>query len=302
MAERLHIHLICDINDASLHDAHDALTIFCEDKAHLSFDLFGVNNETANYSWRCINRCDYVLILIGESYGKLNHSGVSQLHISYLNARTKNKPMTALIYHAESRPRQLNDLVNAINEHNTQIYNLDAQTNLHALLSSVFDDIKNAKKRKEKSTEPSLFSKPNLTRYEHTLTHHIKPAPSLQDEVLLNCTAHAFKGGTLIEVAFIASSTWRAILSALVDTSMSFSLQGLWRVLNDLIADQAMPAVKATHPDVHAISRCQITKSDVLWIQEELQTAGWIAQSSRNLTGKETWRATEHAKNSLGRL
>lgn len=307
--QRPHIHLICDINDISLHDVQDALTIFCETKAHLSRDLFTVTNNTANYSWRCINACDYVLMLIGESYGKLNNSGVSQLHISYLNARTKNKPMAILIGGAPARPRQLGDLVNAISEQNKHIYHFDQHSNLDELFGRIFDAFGDSIVAKPTFMDtssvigtPTISHEPQLSRYEHSLVHNIKPNLNLQDEVLMNCTAHAFKGGTLIEVAFIASSTWQAILSTLVNTSMSFSLQGLWRILNDLVADQAMPAVKSTHPEVHAISRCQITKADVIWIQEELLAAGWISRSSNNITGKETWRTTDQARHSLGKL
>lgn len=86
-----HIHLICDSQDAKLFAWHDALTMLFDERVRITRDLFIMNSQTANYSWRCINQCDFVFVLVGECYGTVNASGVSQLHISYLNAKTKNK-------------------------------------------------------------------------------------------------------------------------------------------------------------------------------------------------------------------
>ncbi len=309
---RHHIHLICNLNDTGIHALVDALTIFFEPLAQLTYDLFTTNNESANYSWRCINTCDFVLVLIGNDYGKLTNTGVSQLHISYLNAKTKLKPMGVFAIHSVDRSRQLTDLIGAMSSQSVMVHYVNNTTNLKSLFNTVYgrliDDLNTqhtdtpSPKTEKPAPLPTTTVKELPTKtahYDHNLQGQVKTTLNLQDELLLSCTAHAFQGGTLIEVSFMATTTWQAILESLVDTAMAFSLQGLWRLLNDEIFPQAMPAVKISYPDVHAISRCQVTKADVVWVQQELTSAGWIAKLP-NTTGKETWRVTELARLALG--
>ena len=280
---RHHIHLICDAKDPSLYGLQDALTIFFEQRAFLTKDLFGTTSEAANYSWRCINNCDCVFVLLGESYGSLTNTGVSQLHISYLNAKTKRKPMAVFVLETSERPRQLSDLLAMIKEQVTQVHNITPSTDLALLFTDAYE-IATIDKL---AVSAPIVNKPKVSTISPRLKH--KTPVNLADEVLLNCTAHAFTGGTLIEVAFMAKTKWQSILHALQQHGISFSIQGLWRVLNDTITPQAMPAVKHLYPDVHAISRCQVTKADVLWVEDELLNANFIAKHSLNSQGKPTF-------------
>ncbi len=358
---RHHIHLICDSKDDSLYAIQDHLAVFFEQRAFFTKDLFSVGAHSANYSWRCINACHYSIVLLGDSYGTLTNTGVSQLHISYLNAKTKNKPMVALIRKNHSDNRQLLDLIQTIQKQLAHVYYLDDDSDVEAMLSEAYialtdehneqgwmtSDVLEAtleaqiEARQErqqqriqqqadahkadarssnhdiKADTSSLFhtSSEDLDMAFAALDDSRTPAvtalddevlgnatslltPSLDDDLLVSCTAHAFQGGTLIEVAFMAATTWRSLLSALVHSGQAFSLQGFWRLLNELITPQAMQAVKASHPNVHAISRCQVTKADMLWIQEELSGAGWIHQVT-HAPNKQMWQTSELAKGVL---
>lgn len=336
---RHHIHLICDNRDSSLYPIQDSLAIFFETKALLTYDLYEANTDTANYSWRCVNACDCAIVLVGESYGALTNTGVSQLHISYLNAKTKNKPVVAFIYQADGKPRKLSEFETLIRSQLSMVYLFDDDTDIKALIEQAYqklpliqadlpdpsDDSVSQKLSQSDKTPDILIEKtadktpkidnlptqanddiddifdkiPKLaTAYEHNfsgVTSFLNP--NLQDDVMLSCTAHAFQGGTLIEVAFMASTKWQAVLSKLVSMPV-FSSRTLWRVLNELVTPQAMPAICLTHPSVHAISRCQVTKADMLWVQEELVGAGWLINNSAS-TGKENWQVTELAKTAL---
>lgn len=301
---RHHIHLICDSKDTSLYPLLDAIILYFERHVHISKDLFLVGSDSANYSWRCINDCDCVFMLIGQSYGELNNTGVSQLHISYLNAKTKNKPIVAFITDDSDRPRALNDLIQIVKEQVSEIFYITKTTEYKGLFGRIYDIF-------DATFMPNILPTPITTTaaniapdllsslgFETVIKRTNKPAPNLQDEVLLNCTAHAFFGGTLIEVSFMATTTWHTILSSLNKT-LAFNSQGLWRLLNELVTPQAMPTIQISRPDVHAVSRCQVAQSDVLWVQEQLHTSGWIAPRTLPSTGKPTWRISDTAKKAL---
>lgn len=352
---RHHIHLICDSKDDSLYDIQDHLAIFFEPWAFFTKDLFTTSHESSNYSWRCINACHYSIILLSHSYGALTNTGVSQLHISYLNAKTKNKPIIALIDKEHGHDRHLLDLIHTIEKQLTHVYYFDSQTDMNTLLSNAYKalttvlngsnwiksdadttndekiaqpihrtDSPNNDNQSTDITKTDTLAQKNLPSLSYNKdivmidkNHHDNieilesfapkgkvldklslPALNLNNELLISCTAHAFQGGTLIEVDFIASSTWRALLSTLVQSNQMFSIQRFWRLLNELITPQAMQAVKARHPQAHAISRCQVTKAEMLRIQEELMDAGYIHKTG-NTPNKQMWQISEIAKEIL---
>ena len=298
---RPHIHIICDSKDTTLHPLLDAITVCFESCAYLTFDLFITGGDSASYSWQCINKCQYVFMLIGKSYGELSNTGVSQLHVSYLNAKTKNRPLIAFITDETERPRQLTDLIALVEAQAQAIHQINPTTHLKLLLEKIKPTIIACKDTFNESTLQNSKTTPNLTPASLSIEPPIpkKIAPRPQDEILLNCNAHAFRGGTLIEVAFLANATWQMILASL-DSSLAFTSQGLWRMLNDLVTPQAMPAIKVNHPTVHAISRCQIAKADMLWVEEELADSGWIVPAPISTPTKPTWRMSDTAKKILG--
>lgn len=73
-----------------------------------------------------IDEVDYYILLLGSRYGKLSPSGISYMHMEYVNATTKKKPMLVLLHDApdkrpiecqESTPdsrRQFNDFRNTV--------------------------------------------------------------------------------------------------------------------------------------------------------------------------------------------
>lgn len=319
---RHHIHIICDSTDESLHLWQDALTLSLGERVHITRDLFTLNNDTANYSWRCINKCHLVFLLLGKSYGAINATGVSQLHISYLNAKTKNKPIIAFINNNEPKSKQLNGLIHTAKEQLKVVYEVDDNTDIGMLFGGAYEEFvlgitdfrpnslvistlpaeelepKNPLTPPKASTKIEQVSDlPSSSRFEHRLMSGTTVnAPNLQDSVMLKCTAHAFEGGTLMETAFMAQLSWQDILSSL-SHMIVFSVDSLARTLNELITPQAMPIIKLNYPNIHAISRCQVIKADAVWVQEELAKAYWIEKAPSS--GKELWRLSQFAKQIL---
>lgn len=302
-----HVHLACVANDPVLYTAQDDLAIFVEKRALLTQDLRTGRSRSANYGWRCVNACDAVVLMIGGRYGQLNPSGVSQLHLSYSNARTTKKPIVALIHSdaLESEDRSLTDFIKLLQTQIPEsIHYFDESRNLFSIFEATLGkfflqhqeehheqlhDQQKVSAVKSDTLKPLLFNVPRREqlseiRAKKSISMDAKqPALSWDNEFSVNCTAHAFQGGTLIEVAFSLEITWRQIIAALIAIDVPFSSQGLMRCLNEQIdKDQVNDIVMSKYPQVHAISRYQVLKTDALWIQDELQLAGHIAPKSPN--------------------
>lgn len=284
---RQHIHLICNLGDPSLHALQDGLRLFFEQRAYVTCDLFTTTSDAANYNWRCINACDFIFVLVGNSYGTPNKTGVSQFHISYLNARTTKKPMAAFIHTDGEKPRQLSDLTNTICQQLEHIYPVNEHSDLPFVIANAYKSLSKEKDQQETAPVAKTISIQPIVK------NKTKDAPNWQDEVLVSCTAHAFQGGRLIDVAFVATVSWGQILNMLSRLS-HFGTKGLWRMLNDLVIPQAVDAVKRSHPEAHAVSRCQVTNADILTIQDTLLQAGWITPVHEGI-GRKTWRISDVA-------
>lgn len=320
---RYHIHLACVIHDPVIQTAQDDLALFFEDKAFVTRDLLVVGSESASYSRRCVNECDVVIMIIGNEYGQVNQSGVSQPHLTYTNAKTKNKPMLIFVSHdtANLRSRHLVDLINFIQNqsHGTQpnvhtIY-FNAHQGLKQALPLAFESLGlpehkwcDCKQNKEPKKEPAELKVPTeplegelldgiLSAQKIDIDLHVMPVMVLDDETSLDCTAHVFEGGTLMEMEFVFTLTYRRILQALSELKSSFSEQGLSRCLNDLI-DKAKvdEMIMAQHPKAHAISRHQIKKSDLTRIKAELQSIEWIVPVGAG----GLWSVSEEIKHMVG--
>ncbi|WP_066801026.1 DUF4062 domain-containing protein [Moraxella oblonga] len=319
---RYHIHLACVPDDVSIQTAQDDLSIFLEDRAFITRDLLVVGQESASYSRRCVNECDLVVFIIGQEYGQVNQSGVSQLHLTYTNAKTKQKPMLIFVSQdlTNTRNRHLADLINSIQNQQSHTISFGSHTGLKQVLTLAFDNLDlpaqkwNSYERERTAVDAKTaieivknsVETLDIELFEGILSNHkidldLSATPSLislDDEVSLDCTAHVFEGGTLIEVEFVFTLTWRRILQALEELKLPFSEQGLSRCLNELIdKHQVDEMIMVQHPKSHAISRHQIKKTELARVKAELQSAGWIVSPGSNML----WIVSDDIKQTQGR-
>lgn len=343
---RYHIHVIC-ANDDQL-SSLDELALYFERHAFLTYDVALGDVQASNYSRRRIDECDYVLLLIGDSYGKPNSTGVSQMHLSYINAKTKNKPMLILRKIRSGRAthgglsRQLTDLIRLIEQQNSgQVLYYDDKTDLEQLLetpylqmlsehpakgwirtdnvieetllttfnavknnddipsrSSIFDAIASNSAKPIDATDTGMVD--NGTTQSEDINVMSDIAIDLSDEIMLNFSTHAYEGGNLSEVSFLAVVTWRDIVASLSRLQTQFTSVGIQRCVNDLVHEQALDLVQDVRPNAHAVSRTQVVMVEQEWVKSQLLAAGWIAVSHIGRRGNRNfYHITDKAKAAL---
>lgn len=325
---RYHIHIICAANDQLL--VLDRLAIFFQSRAFLTYDVSSQLPQAALYGRQCIEACDYTLVVIGETYGATHKTGVSQLHLSYLSAKAKLKPMLILIKTLPEGTlitRQLQDFTRTVEQQASHVYYYDDRTDISQLLTYAFNDLlerysatgwvradsSSAVAATESSTTsgitsaalPSIsttspnrfFANKNLAAPEHRGDDAVTKPLVLSDEFNFQYNAQAYEGGNLSDVTMTLSCTWGEILQALIRIPAAFSNYGLQSCINRLIVNKAERDIKKIMPNVHAVSRCQIHQKDVIRLQKLLVAANWIqltATGSRQ--AQELWKLTFHAK------
>ena len=133
---RYHIHVICTAHDQSL--VLDSLAIFFQKIAFLTYDVGNQISQASFYSRQNIEICDYIIVVVGDNYGASRHVMVSQMHLSYLGAKAKNKPMMTLIKTRDEEMQvswQLQDFTRLVERQSNHIYYYDSSTDISQLLS-----------------------------------------------------------------------------------------------------------------------------------------------------------------------
>lgn len=332
---RYHIHVVCAVYDQTL--VLDGLAVFFQKRAFLTYDISRNLPQAALYGRQCIDASDYIVVVVGDSYGETQNLGVSQMHLSYLSAKAKLKPMLILIKNqveGADISRRLKDFTRLVEQHSNHIYYYDEQTNIEQLLMYAYHDM-----TKNYPLEPSWVkedarlktsSKPNSERPSYKMPLPLKENKTLQSEpthknittqisaanvvtdtdtdqlttslVLtdtfeLRYSAQAYEGGNLSDVTMTMSLTWQEILEVLAKIPAAFSGYGLQSCLNRLIASKAEQDIKKIMPNVHAVSRCQITPQDLSKMQCLLVAANWIQMHAVSTnSSQELWRLTFFAK------
>lgn len=331
---RYHIHVVCAANDQLL--VLDRMAIFFQSRAFLTHDVSSKLPQAALYGRQCIEACDYTVVVVGDTYGATHNTGVSQLHLSYLSAKAKLKPMLILIKtHQEGADvsRQLQDFTRLVEQQASYIYYYDEATNIDQLLTYAYGDMTErypalgwvratAADTPPKQNMPpqsttisaaalsSITTSSAISSYTSTAAKRtidevipeanfdsITKALLLTDTFEFHYSVQAFEGGNLTDVSMSMSCTWQEILQALIKIPAAFSSYGLQSCINRLITAKAERDIKQLMPNVHAISRCQISHNDVIKLQHLLVAANWIQLTASGArASQELWKLTFYAK------
>ncbi|MDN5693910.1 DUF4062 domain-containing protein [Psychrobacter sp. M9-54-1] len=322
---RYHIHVICADNDQLL--VLDSVAMFFQGRAFLTYDVSSKLPKAALYGRQCIDACDYALMIIGDSYGTAQNTGVSQMHLSYLNAKAKLKPLLILVksHHNEVNiSRQLQEFTNMVTKKADKIYYYETENDIEQLLIQAFykmvanhevgdgwvrvsDELMKANKSALAEETATSFStkKAKLTQSRPAVTDHLA-ADSVSKPLVLTDTfeiqykAQAYEGGNLTDVTRPMTLSWQEVLIALIKIPATFSSYGLQSAINRLIAVKAETDIKNDMPNVHAVARCQIYQDDLNQLQRQLVAANWIQLTTYGTrVSQELWKLTFYAKSLL---
>ncbi len=323
-SRRYHIHVICVAHSQPL--VLDSLAVFFQSRAFLTYDISTHLSQSALYGRQCVDACDYVLIIIGDSYGAMQNTSFSQMHLSYFNAKARVKPMMALVkrhYDNDEINQQLQAFTRIVEQQQkNDVHYYDDNTDIKQLLSTAHTDMikrtnlvagwVNAKDMATKSVttssgnlnpEANKISMANKSlSNSYTATDNVTTDLKLNASFDIEYNAQAYEEGNLTDVTMSMSLTWQNVLMALGMMPTFFSSYGLQSQFNRLIASKAELDIKKVMPNVHAVARCQIVKNDLDKLQRLLIAANWIqikASGSEMRSTKELWSLTFYARRLL---
>ncbi len=330
---RYHIHVVCADDDQRLVLHH--LAVFFQGRAFLTYDVSSELPKAAQYGRQCIDACDYVIVVIGDSYGTVKDAHVSQMHLSYLNAKTKLKPLLVLIkdhHYDKDFSRQLLEFRRVVTKQTPKVYYYDTDTNIEQLITNAYQEMLEIYGEKEgwikankeiaglkaplSASTKGMRRAPNSNSASQNKIHDLKASDGdskaishatniadanvkLADTFEVQYSAQAYEGGNLSDVTMSMILSWQELSKALATMPATFSNYGLQTCINRLIASKAESDIKEKMPNVHAVSRCQIAPNDLNKLQKQLVAANWIELTSSSKTSQALWKLTFHIKSLL---
>lgn len=307
--QRYHLHVCIVRNEHP--EFENALQLALSDEYFLTWDLVASPSQFMDYSKQQIDRCDYLLFVLGSGYGHLSPSGVSNLHLSYIYAMTKRKPMVALVktQNATSEySRQRVDLANLIIKdlptqyilfERTQEAISECQRTLNQMINDVptIGWVRASKLDRSLRTTgvetPEVFS-PTSAKAKPTPTPVVKNVLKPNEIVLVNYSAHAYQDGNLQDIIATHTFTWGEVLELLRRLPQPFSSEMMLKQLNDALKNLALVEASKILPNVHAVSRCQINAVDFQWLKQQLLDSNWLSSAKEEHSTREMWRVNQN--------
>lgn len=279
------------------------------------------------FARRQIDDCDYVLLLLGSQYGEQSVSGVSYMHLEYIYAVTKQKPIIVLMHdNPESRDPSLQE---AKPELRNRFYEFRQQ------LQKEVEQVISFKTLRELELAVRSYMPQMLERYPVMGWVRPQSIQSLQDEIdrlkskltqanlrqgqvaadpflslprvtmndsfSFDYRMHAYQDGNFKELTPIREMTWAEIFKILsAEFEQASPEEYFSKVLNHYLNDTGLVDAQKQMPRAHAVSRSQINVRSLHTIKQQMRQNDWIVPVGRDDRQRLLWKVTDKSAAAIG--
>lgn len=326
-------HVFISTTEADMHAERVVLSQTLVSQGFFSWGLEQRTPLTTAFARRQIDDCDYFILMLGSRYGELSASGVSYMHLEYIYAVTKQKPILVLMYEApESRAdefqdrspegkvkfldfrrqlqrerdmvmtfRDLRDLEIAIRHTMPQFLNrYPAQGWIrpnHQQVQQLQDENEQLRQKviQLEQQQPRVTSAPQ----------RVADLPQVQghEEIAFDYKVHAYQDGNFRELRPQRQMTWNDLLMVIgPGFSPAMPEDSFAKILNDYLNSTALADVRDVMPRAHAVARCQVNIRALHMIKTQFKNNAWIVPVGRDDRQRILWELSAAGERQLSRL
>jgi hypothetical protein len=326
-------HVFISTTEADMHAERVVLSQTLVSQGFFSWGLEQRTPLTTAFARRQIDDCDYFVLMLGSRYGELSASGVSYMHLEYIYAVTKQKPILVLMYEApESRAdefqdrspegkvkfldfrrqlqrerdmvmtfRDLRDLEIAIRHTMPQFLNrYPAQGWIrpnHQQVQQLQDENEQLRQKviQLEQQQPRVTSTPQ----------RVADLPQVQghEEIAFDYKVHAYQDGNFRELRPQRQMTWNDLLMVIgPGFSPAMPEDSFAKILNDYLNSTALADVRDVMPRAHAVARCQVNIRALHMIKTQFKNNAWIVPVGRDDRQRILWELSAAGERQLSRL
>ncbi|QXW25724.1 DUF4062 domain-containing protein [Acinetobacter johnsonii] len=292
----------------------------------MGFFSWGLEQRTplsTAFARRQIDDCDYVAVLLGSAYGEQSVSGVGYMHLEYIYAVTKQKPIIVFM-HDEPAAREA-----ALHDDKPELR--DKFQEFRKLLQNEVDQIFTYRSLRDLEMAVRFNLPQMLERY--PVLGWVRPQNTqvLQDEIdqlknkleqletesgkrevdpflslpkvsmheffSFEYRMHAYQDGNFKELKIQKKMTWAQLLSVLGSTFVHPTPEEFFsKRMNEYLNETGLQDARMEMPRAHAVARAQVNIRALHSIKMQMRQNEWIIQSGRDDRQRMLWQVTPKAQ------
>ena len=295
----------------------------------MGFFSWGLEQRTplsTAFARRQIDDCDYVLLLLGSQYGEQSVSGVGYMHLEYIYAVTKQKPIIVFMHDApETRPNDLQDQTTALKDkfkefrHQLQkeveqVVTYKTLCDLELAVRSYMPQmlerypvvgwVRPQNLQVLQDEIDKLKSELAKARSEQTTVHGLKevdpfltlPKVYSNEIFSFDYRMHAYQDGNFRELTPMREMSWLELVKVLSSEFREQMPEEFFsKVLNEHLNNTGLNDALRVMPRAHAVSRAQINIRALHTIKQQMRQNEWVVPVGRDDRQRMLWQMTAKA-------
>lgn len=292
----------------------------------MGFFSWGLEQRTplsTAFARRQIDDCDYVVILLGSAYGEQSVSGVGYMHLEYIYAVTKQKPIIVFMHEEPSaRDGALHDdkpeLREKFQEFRKLLQNEVDQVFTYRSMRDLEMAVRfNLPQMLERSPVLGWVRPQNIQVLQDEIDHLKSkleqleteagkrevdpflslPKVSMHEPFSFEYRMHAYQDGNFKELKIQKKLTWAQLLSILGTTFVHPTPEEFFsKRMNEYLNETGIQDARIEMPRAHAVARAQINIRALHSIKMQMRQNEWIIQSGRDDRQRMLWQITPKAQ------
>lgn len=295
----------------------------------MGFFSWGLEQRTplnTAFARRQIDDCDYVVILLGSQYGEQSVSGVGYMHLEYIYAVTKQKPIIVFMHEdPASRDPSLHDTKPELQEKFKEFRQLLQQEADQVFCYRTLRDLEMAVRlnmpQMLERYPVSGWVRPQNTQALHDEIDQLKakvaqlerdggtrevdpflslPKVSMHEVFSFEYRMHAYQDGNFKELKVQKRLTWAQLLAILGSTFINPTPEEFFsKRMNEYLNEAGLEDARAEMPRAHAVARAQINIRALHSLKLQMRQNDWIVPSGRDDRQRLLWQITSKAQKLL---
>ncbi len=295
----------------------------------MGFFSWGLEQRTplsTTFARRQIDDCDYVVVILGSQYGEQSVSGVGYMHLEYIYAVTKQKPIIAFIHEdPDSRDESLHDEKPELREKFKEFRKIIMQEVDQIFTYRTMRDLELAVRLNMSQIlerYPVLgWVRPQNTQALHDEIEALKAKivqletsagtreadpflnvqkVSMHEDFAFEYRMYAYQDGNFKELNAMRRMKWAQLLSVLGSAFINPTPEDFFsKCMNEYLNETGLSDAREEMPRVHAIARAQINVRALHAIKMQMRENDWIVPSGRDDRQRMLWKVTPKAKRLL---
>ena len=295
----------------------------------MGFFSWGLEQRTplsTTFARRQIDDCDYVVFILGSQYGEQSVSGVGYMHLEYIYAVTKQKPIIVFMHEdPDSRDPSLHDATPELRVKFQEFRKLLQQEVDQIFTYRTMRDLELAVRLNMSQMlerYPVLgWVRPQNTQVLHDQIENLKAKivqfetasgarevdpflnvqkVSMYENFTFEYRIHAYQDGNFKELKINRTMSWAQLLNVLGSTFENPTPEDFFsKTMNEYLNSTGLEDARKEMPRAHAVARAQMNIRALHTIKIQMRENDWIVPAGRDDRQRMLWKASTKAKRLL---